>query len=85
MNAAFDAGYVYELAGLVYYVFFLILMRRGNVGRYSQRTRVLVIVAAIALVGSVPFHYATSGVAAAVMIALGVAGVVSAFIDARAA
>lgn len=84
MNRILDAGYPYEIAGLVFYVFFLYMVRRESGSRYSQRTRVLAIVAAIGLVGVVPFHYAGNAAAVAIMLLLGVAAVVSAFIDARA-
>lgn len=84
MNAIFDAGFPYELAGLVFYVFFLYMVRKRNSGRYGQRSRVLTIVAAIALVGVVPLHYARNGAAVAIAVLLGLAALTSAFIDARA-
>ena len=83
MNAVFDAGYPYELAGLVFYAFFLYMVRKRNSLRYSQRTRVLTIVTAIGLVGVVPLHYARNGAAVAVAVLLGFAALVSAFLDAR--
>ena len=83
MNAVFDAGYPYELAGLVFYAFFLYMVRKRNGLRYSQRTRVLTIVTAIGLVGVVPLHYARNGAAVAVAVLLGFAALVSAFLDAR--
>ena len=83
MNRIVDAGYPYEIAGLVFYVFFLYMVRRSAAGRYSQRTRVLTIVTAIALVGVVPFHYAANVGAVGIMLLLGSAAVVSAFIDVR--
>jgi hypothetical protein len=84
VNAIFDAGYPYEMAGLVFYVFFLYLVRKRNSLRYTQRTRVLTIVAAIGLVGTVPFHYARSGGAVAIVLLLGLVSLASAFVDARA-
>jgi hypothetical protein len=83
VTAIVEAGYPYELAGLVFYVFFLSMTRGRNRGRYSQRTRVLTILAAIGLVGVVPFHYAHSGAAMATLLLLGLASLGSAFIDAR--
>lgn len=83
MSAFLDAGYSYELAGLPYYAFFLFMMRGANARRYSPRSRVLVIAAAIALVGSVPFHYAATGAGVAVMLALAVAALISTFADMR--
>jgi hypothetical protein len=84
VNAVFDAGYPYEMAGLVFYAFFLYMVRRQNSLRYTQRTRVLTIVAAIGLVGVVPFHYARNGAAIAIVLLLGLASLASAFVDARA-
>jgi hypothetical protein len=84
VNAVFEAGYPYELAGLVFYVFFLYMVRKRNSLRYSQRTRVLTIAAAIGLVGTVPLHYARNGAAVAIALLLGFVALASAFIDARA-
>jgi hypothetical protein len=83
MNAVFDAGYPYELAGLVFYAFFLYMVRKRNMLRYSQRTRVLTIVAAIGLVGVVPLHYARNGTAVAIVLLLGLVALTSAFSDVR--
>jgi hypothetical protein len=78
------AGYPYEIAGLVFYVFFLFMVRKQSGLRYTQRTRILTIVAAIALVGVVPFHYGGSASANVALLLLGMGALVSAFIDARA-
>ena len=83
MNRIIAAGYPYEIAGLVFYVFFLAMQRKGG-QRYSQRTRVFTIVAAIGLVGVVPFHYAANTFAVEALLLLGLAAVVSAFFDRRA-
>lgn len=83
MNAIVGAGYPYELAGLVFYVFFLYMVRKRAGPRYAQRTRVLTILTAIGLVGVVPFHYAGSSPAIAIVALLGVAALISAFVDAR--
>lgn len=82
MNVIFEAGYGYEVAGLIYYVFFIVMTRRRD-ARFSQRSRILALVAAIALVGSVPFHYATFPAGVALMALLGAASLVSSFIDLR--
>jgi hypothetical protein len=84
VNAVIGAGYPYEIAGLVFYVFFLYMLRNRRGAHYGQRTRVLTIVAAIALVGVVPFRYAQNTAAIAVAVLIGVAALVSAFVDARA-
>ncbi len=83
MNAVLEAGYAYELAGLVFYVFFLMMVRKRAGFRYAQRTRVLTIVAAIGLVGVVPFHYGGNSTAIAIVLAIGLAALASAFLDAR--
>ena len=77
-----QAGYLYELVGLVYYAFFLIAMRRP--GRFSQRTRVLTLLAAIVLVASVPFRYAGNAIGVTVMVVLAVASIISTWVDRRA-
>jgi nitric oxide reductase large subunit len=83
MNAIVEAGYLYELAGLVFYVFFLYMVRRRTRLRYTQRSRVLTIAAAIGLVGAAPFGYAHNGSAVAFVLLLGLAALGSALIDAR--
>jgi hypothetical protein len=84
MKAIIDAGYPYEIAGVVFYIFFLYMVRNGKgVARYSQRTRVLTNLAAIGLVGSVPFNYAHNGAAIGLVLLLGLASLGSAFLDAR--
>ena len=84
VNAIVAAGYPYELAGLVFYVFFLAMVRKRSGTRYSQRTRVLTIVAAIGLVGVVPFHYAGNPGAIAIVLLLAAASLVAAGFAARA-
>ena len=84
MSAIIAAGYSYEIAGLVLYIFFLYMVRKRNGVRYTQRTRVLTIVAAIGFVGVVPFHYAGNAGALAIVMLLGLGSLASAFIDARA-
>jgi hypothetical protein len=84
MNAIFDAGYPYEMVGLLFYVFFLWMVRKRNSLRYTQRTRVFTIVAAIGLVAVVPLHYARNGAAIAFVFLLGLVSLASAFVDARA-
>jgi hypothetical protein len=84
MISAIDAGYPYEIAGLVFYVFFLYMVRARGRPAYSQRTRVLTIVAAIGLVGVVPFHYAGNIAVLAIVLLVALASRASAFLDARA-
>jgi hypothetical protein len=84
MTALIDAGYPYELAGLVFYVFFLYMVRHRRGTQYTQRTRVLTIATAIGLVGVVPLNYAHNPTAVALVLLLGLASIASAFADARA-
>ncbi len=84
VTAVLDAGYAYELAGLVFYVFFLMMVRKRSGWAYSQRSRVLTIVTAIGLVGVVPFHYAHNPAAIGGVMLAGLAALASAFLDARA-
>ena len=59
-------------------------MQRGrNRGRFSRRTLVLVILAAIAFVAIVPFHLAQNGVAVIVAIVFAGAALASTFGDTR--
>ncbi len=83
MNAIVDAGYPYEIAGLVYYVFFLYMIRKRGGVVYSGRTRVMTIIAAIALVSVVPFHYAHNPVAIAIILLLGLGSLGCAYLDTR--
>jgi hypothetical protein len=83
VNRIIAAGYPYEIAGLVFYVFFLFMVRKQSGARYSGRTRILTIVAAIALVGVVPFHYGGNASANVLLLVLGLGALGSAFIDAR--
>ena len=83
LNAFLASGYLYEIAGLAYYLLFLAMQRGRNRGRFSRRSLVLVMLAAIALVAIAPFHLAQSAVAITVALALAVAGLGSTFADTR--
>jgi hypothetical protein len=85
MNALLAAGYPYELAGLVYYGFFVLMNRPANAARYTRRSRLLVVLAAIVMVGCVPFHYATAALGVIAMLGLAVVALLSTFADAIAA
>ncbi len=84
VTALIDAGYPYELAGLVFYVFFLYMVRHRRGAAYTQRTRVLTIATAIGLVAVVPLNYAHNAAALALVLLLGLACLASAFVDGRA-
>lgn len=79
------AGYPYELAGILYYVFFVLMSRKRYAANYSSRSRILVVLAAIAMVGSVPFHYANAVLGVTAMFALAGLALLSTLIDAVAA
>ena len=79
------AGYPYELAGIVYYVFFVLMSRKRYGTTYSKRSRILVILAAIVMVGCVPFHYANGLLGVTAMFALALLAVASTLADAIAA
>ena len=82
MNALLASGYLYELAGLIYFFFYLRMMRPGAT-RYSRRTRALTLLAIIALVGSALAGYARSQVGVAVMLLLVIAAIASTYADRR--
>jgi hypothetical protein len=79
------AGYPYELAGIMYYVLFLMMSRKQNAPRYTLRSRVLVILAAIVMVACVPFHYATLLLGVVAMFTLAILALVSTIVDSLAA
>ena len=85
MEQLIRSGYLYELAGLVYYVYFLLMSRGGNAARFSQRSKVVTLLTAIVLVASVPLHYGSQPIANGIMLLLAAASIVSAFVDRRAA
>jgi hypothetical protein len=69
LNALLESGYLYELVGIIYYVFFLVMGRKRFAAGYSNRSRYLVLLAAIVLVGCVPFRYADELAGIAAMLA----------------
>lgn len=81
MDALIAAGYTYELAGIAYYVLFMMMSRKANAAKYSLRSRVLVILAAIVMVGCVPFRYATVPLGVTSMLALATLALLSTFAD----
>ncbi len=84
MEAIVAAGYPYELLGLFYYVLFLMMGRKQYASKYSNRSRYLALLAAMAMVGCVPFHYATTFAGMVVMFFLAIIALVSTAIDALA-
>ena len=65
-----DAGYPYELAGLLYFLFYLSMSRGAAKERYSERSRIFTLIASMVLVGSVPFHYASGPLGTVLMLAV---------------
>ncbi len=84
MNAVISSGYPYELLGIIYYVYFLMMGRKRFAANYSNRSRYLVLLAAIILVGCVPFGYGNSLAGIAAMIAAAAIALISTFVDAIA-
>ena len=82
-NPAATQGYPYELVGLCYYVMFMFMGSRRSAGRFSPRSRILTLIAAIAMVGSVPFGYAANAVGVMAMFALAAASLASSVFDAQ--
>jgi 4-amino-4-deoxy-L-arabinose transferase-like glycosyltransferase len=85
LNAIVAAGYPYELAGIFYYALFLMMGRKRYAGVYSRRSRFLVVLAAIVMVGCVPFHYAATFLGATAMFAIAGLALLSTLADAFAA
>jgi hypothetical protein len=81
VSAFIVAGYPYELAGIFYYVLFLLMSRKQNAAKYSLRSRLLVILAAAVMVGCVPFHYAAAPLGVTAMLALAILALLSTFAD----
>jgi hypothetical protein len=79
------SGVPYEIAGFVYFVFYLLMSRRSNAARYSKRSRLLTLIAAIALVGAVPFGYGDKPLAVIGMLGLAALALLSTVLDRRAA
>jgi hypothetical protein len=71
------AGYPYEFVGLLYFVFFLLMGRKRYEGVYTKRSRVLTIIAAMVMVGCVPFGYASSSLGIIVMFAVAIISMIS--------
>jgi hypothetical protein len=68
VDSLFASGIPYELAGLVYFVFYLLMSRGQASARFSKRSKILTLAAAIVLVGAVPLHYGTNGYGIAAML-----------------
>jgi hypothetical protein len=82
VNAVIAAGYPYELLGIFYYLMFLMMGRKRFAGNYSNRSRYLAVLAAMAMVGCVPFHYAGTVAGTTAMLCLALFALVSTAADA---
>lgn len=82
MNAIVEAGYPYEFVGLLYYVLFLMMSRKRYAANYTNRSRYLALLAAMVMIGCVPFRYATVPLGVEAMFALAVVALASTFADA---
>lgn len=83
MNSFLASGLLYELAGFAYYLYFMLMSRGANAARFTKRSRVLMLVAAIVLVASVPLHYANSGPGTTIAIAVALSAFISTYLDTR--
>ena len=72
MDNVILAGTPYEFVGFLYFVFFLLMGRKRYEGVYTLRSRVLTLLAAMAMVGCVPFHYASDQTGIIIMFAIAI-------------
>ncbi|HTW84360.1 MAG TPA: hypothetical protein VMD91_09860 [Candidatus Sulfotelmatobacter sp.] len=84
MNALLASGIPYEIAGLIYFLFYLAMSRPRAAAAFSRRSKVLTLLAAIALVGAAVLHYGAQPLGIAIMLALVVVSLVSTYLDRRA-
>jgi hypothetical protein len=75
------SGVLFELVGLCYFLLYLSMSRRAVAARFSRRSRVLTLLAAMALIGSVVGHYAQAPLGIGLMFALALGALVSTFVD----
>ncbi len=83
LDALLASGYLYELIGLIYFLFYLRIASPRARARYSRRTKALILLATLALVGSAVFGYANSQIGVAVMLLFIVASIASTYSDRR--
>jgi hypothetical protein len=82
VSAVIEAGYPYELVGLLYYVLFLMMGRKRYAANYTNRSRYLALLAAIVMIGCVPFRYAAAPLGVEAMFAVAVVALASTVADA---
>lgn len=83
LSASFTTGLPYEIVGLLYFAMALVMGRGRNAGRFTPRSRILTVLAAIAMVGCVPFGYGADPRGVLVMLVLAVAAFISTLVDTR--
>ena len=83
MNTFLASGLLYEFAGFAYYGYFLLMSRKKNAARFSLRSRILMLLAAIVLVASVPLHYAATGLGSTAALAVALVALISSYLDTR--
>jgi hypothetical protein len=82
VDALIRSGYPFEIAGLVYFGFYLVMTRRGN-DRFSQRSKAFTLIASIVLVASVPLHYGAQPLGIVLMLAVVALAMWSTYTDRR--
>jgi hypothetical protein len=80
VDALLRSGLPFELAGVVYFGFYLV-MSRNRFGRFSRRSKILTLIAAIAMVSSVPFNYGGNTLASIGMLGLAALAFLSNILD----
>ncbi len=78
MDTVILAGYPYEFVGLLYFVFFLLMGRKRYDGIYTLRSRILTLIAAMVMVGCVPFNYSAKQEGIVAMFAVAIISMISA-------
>ena len=77
------SGYPFELAGLVYFGFYLFMTRGRAQERFSARSKAFTLIASIVLVASVPLHYGAQPVAIVLMLGIVAIAMWSTYTDRR--
>jgi hypothetical protein len=80
VDALLRSGIPFELAGLAYFIFYLV-MSRNRYGRFSRRSKILTLIAAIAMVSSVPLNYGANPLASFGMLGLAALAFLSNVLD----
>ncbi|HYZ16211.1 MAG TPA: hypothetical protein VE591_07400 [Candidatus Acidoferrum sp.] len=81
MENLIRSGVPFELAGLVYFVFYLRMSRGSSAAQFSRRSKILTLLAAMVLIGSVVLHYADRVAGIVLMLAFAVASLISTWAD----